>query len=166
MTKRAKKPRVAMLRQLLEHERSAVMARVKQYRSAQEQEALPPPGDELDAARALSDVETHASLIERAEARLRAIDFAFNLIEQGRYGICAVCGEEIPLERLKALPFATYCVDCQQKRNDARRVGEGTVDEPFAHQWDLPEAMTEPTELSHDEYIKVPEQAPGEEEES
>ena len=37
------------------------------------------PSDELDSARALSDVETNASLIERVEERLRAIDSALNL---------------------------------------------------------------------------------------
>lgn len=125
---------------------------------------MPPPGDELDAARALSDVETHASLIERAEDRLRAIDFAFNRLEQGRYGICAKCGEEIPLERLKAVPFAAFCVDCQEERNHARHVGEGTVDEPFGRKWDLPEEMAESTETSRDEFIAISEEAPGEEE--
>jgi RNA polymerase-binding transcription factor DksA len=122
------------------------------------------PSDELDTARALSDVETHASLIERAEDRLRAIDFAFNLLEQGRYGICAKCGEDIPLERLKAVPFATYCVDCQQKRNRERHLGEGRISEPFAAKWDLPEEMAEPTESSRDEFIELPEEGPEEEE--
>jgi RNA polymerase-binding protein DksA len=152
------------LREFLNHERNLALARVREYRTAQEGEALPPPSDELDAARTLADVETHASLIERAEERLRAIDFALNLLERGRYGKCAKCGEEIPLERLKAVPFAAYCVDCQQRRNHARRVGEGKVDEPFAHQWNLPEEMAESTEASHDEFIPVSEEGPAEEE--
>ncbi len=156
--------RSSSLQELLTHERNVTLARVREYRAAQEQEALPPPSDELDTARVLSDVETHASLIERAEERLRNIDFAFNLLEQGRYGICAKCGEEIPLKRLKAVPFATYCVDCQQKRNHARRVGEGKVEEPFAARWDLPEEMAASTETSRDEFIELPEEGPEEEE--
>lgn len=138
--------RAKSLRELLSHERNLATAKVREYRTAQEEDALPPPSDELDSARALANVETHASLIERDEERLRAVDFAFNLLEQGRYGQCAQCGEEIPLERLKVVPFAAYCVDCQNKRNHARRLGEGTIDEPFAHQWDLPEEMVESTE--------------------
>lgn len=147
--------RVRHLRELLRHEKNVALDRVHEYRAAQEDEATPPPEDELDAARALSDVETHASLIERAEERLRAIDFALNLLEQGRYGTCDSCGEEIPMERLKAVPFAAYCVDCQKKRNQAHRAGEGTVDEPFRRTWDLPEEMAESTETSRDEYVKV-----------
>lgn len=152
------------LEQLLTHEKNVTLARVREYRSAQEQEATPPPGDELDAARALSDVETHASLIERAEERLRSIDLASNLLEQGRYGICAMCGEEIPLERLRAVPFATYCIDCQKERNRARHLGEGKVAEPFAGKWDLPEEMAESTETSRDEFIELPQEGPEEEE--
>jgi RNA polymerase-binding protein DksA len=141
------------------------LARVHDYRAAQEQEATPPPTDELDSARALSDVEMHARLIERSEERLRAIDSALNLLERGRYGICDLCGEQIPVEHLRALPFATRCVDCQAKQNRERRVGEGTVDEPFRRTWDLPEEMAESTETSRDEYV-APSEESGEKEPS
>ncbi len=133
------------------------MARVREYRSDQEQETTPPPGDEMDAAQSLAEIETHAALIERVEDRLKAIDFAFDRLERGRYGICAQCGEEIPLERLKALPFAAYCVDCQEKRNHQQSRPEKTwIDEPFIRRWDLPEEMAEPTEQSHDEFVALP----------
>jgi DnaK suppressor protein len=151
---------IQSLRELLNHERNLALAKVREYRTAQEEDALPPPSDELDSARALADVETHASLIEHNEERLRAIDFAFNMLEQGRYGQCAQCGKEIPLERLKVVPFAGYCVDCQSKRNHARRVGEGTVDEPFGRPWDLPEEMAESTETSRDEFIPISQEGP------
>jgi DnaK suppressor protein len=144
------------LRAILNHERNQALARVREYRHDQEEEVTPPPGDEMDVARSLADLETHASLIERVEDRLQAIDFAFDRLEQERYGICAQCGEEIPLERLKALPFAGYCVDCQQKRNHLTRSGKPWVDEPFIHQWDLPEEMAESTETSHDEFVPLP----------
>jgi len=148
-------PRTNRMRQLLTHERNQALARLHDYRAAQEQEATPPPTDELESARALSDVEMHASLIERVEERLRAIDSALNLLEQGRYGVCDLCGENIPVERLRVLPFATRCVDCQSKLNRDRQVGDGTVDEPFARRWEPPEEMTETTETSRDEYVAV-----------
>lgn len=151
----AESERIESLRRLLDHERTFALERVREYRAAQEQEALSSPGDELDFARALEDVETHASLIERVENRLRAIDSALDLVARGRYGTCAGCGEEIPLERLKVLPFATLCVECQQERNQARRRGEGTIDEPFAHVWNVPEEMAEPTENSRDEFVPM-----------
>jgi DnaK suppressor protein len=144
------------LRAILNHERNQALARVREYRSDQEQETTPPPGDEMDAAQSLAEIETHATLIERVEDRLKAIDFAFDRLDRGLYGICAQCGEEIPLERLKALPFAAYCVDCQEKRNHQRRSDQTWIDEPFIRRWDLPEEMTESTEESRDEFVALP----------
>lgn len=151
------------LRELLNHERNLAFAKIHEYRSAQEQEAEPRPGDELETAEALSDVEVHASLIERAEERLRAIDSAFNLLEQGRYGVCSQCGHQITLGRLKALPFAERCVDCQEEQDRIRHIGEGTIDEPFAHQWNLPEGMAESTETSQDEFVEISQESTPEE---
>lgn len=147
--------RLQKMRAILNHERNLALERVRELRRDQDQEALPPPADEMDAARSLADIETHASLIERAEERLKDIDFAFNRLEQGRYGICAQCGDEISLERLAALPFAAYCLDCQEKRNHASPAGKPWIDEPFIHQWDLPEEMEETTETSHDEAVPL-----------
>ena len=157
------KDRIQSLRELLNHERNIAFARIYEYRAAQEQEAEPRPGDELETAEALSDVEVHASLIERAEERLRAIDSAFSHLEQGNYGVCTQCGEPISLERMKALPFAERCFECQKSQDRVRHVGEGTIDEPFAHQWDLPEEMAESTESSQDEFIAIPQEGPPEE---
>lgn len=138
--------RLETLRNLLAHQRNEALARIRDFRRAQEEDAEPPPGDELDAARALADVETHAGLIERAEYRLKAIAAAFSRVEAGRYGICEECGEEIPLDRLRVLPFAAYCVDCQSKRNRRLRPGEGDIDEPSRYLWTLPEEMDESLE--------------------
>jgi len=156
--------RTESLRALLNRERNLALARVREYRAAQEEEVLPPPSDELDAARSLEDLETHASLIERVEERLRSIDFAFNLLEQGRYGICTICNEDIPIGRLETMPFAAYCVDCQEKRERREHLGEGKMDEPFARRWDVPEEMAESTETSRDEFIAIPQEGPVEEE--
>lgn len=47
---------------------------------------------------------------------LQKIDEALRKLEEGTYGICEDCGEEINEERLKIMPFAIYCIDCQEKR--------------------------------------------------
>jgi DnaK suppressor protein len=148
--------RLEELRQILNHERNEALARVREYRRDQEQEAATTPGDEMDVAQSLADVETHASLIDRVEERLKAIDSAFDRLEQGRYGVCAQCNEPIAVERLKVLPFAAYCVDCQQTRNNASRAGKAWIDEPFIRQWDVPEEMQETTETSQDEFVPLP----------
>jgi DnaK suppressor protein len=47
---------------------------------------------------------------------LLKIDEALRKLEEGTYGKCEDCGEDISEERLKVLPFAIYCRDCQEKR--------------------------------------------------
>src|SRR5260221_14341999 len=46
---------------------------------------------------------------------LRQIDRALEKIEDGTYGTCDITGEEIPLKRLEAIPYATMTVKAQEK---------------------------------------------------
>lgn len=136
-----------VLSEMLTRRRDEVYMRVKELRQDQEHEAEPPAADSMEAARSSAEIETHAGLIGRAEDELRLFAEALERVEHGRYGACAECGEEIPTERLTAVPFALYCVSCQQKQNHARRPwGEGTMIPPYDHQWTLPEEMQEPRE--------------------
>jgi len=43
------------------------------------------------------------------------IDAAIRKLDEGTYGICEECGGKISEERLKVIPFAIYCRDCQEK---------------------------------------------------
>jgi DnaK suppressor protein len=47
--------------------------------------------------------------------QLRLIEEALDRIRSGDYGICLACEEAIPAKRLHALPFAKYCVPCQEE---------------------------------------------------
>jgi DnaK suppressor protein len=106
--------RAEELRQMLTTQRE----RVKALRRDQDQEALATPGDTMDVAKTLADVETHATIIEHAEDQLRQIDSALARVDEGRYATCLNCGEEIPIERLEAIPSAIYCVRCQSAVDD------------------------------------------------
>jgi DnaK suppressor protein len=53
---------------------------------------------------------------------LRKIDEALRKLDEGTYGICEDCGEEISEERLKILPFAIYCTDCQERREQLEEI--------------------------------------------
>lgn len=44
------------------------------------------------------------------------IDEALRKLKEGTYGMCEDCGDEISVERIKIIPFATYCRDCQEKK--------------------------------------------------
>jgi DnaK suppressor protein len=150
--------RLTALREILSRLRDETYEKITEFRRDQGQETPSSPGDEMDQARSATDVETHASLIERAEDRLRLIDEALARVDNGSYGICAECGEDIPLERLKALPFALFCVDCQEKRGKGRgRWGAGGMIEPYGERWTPPADMEQ---HDADEYrMRNPEEA-------
>ncbi len=63
-----------------------------------------------DHASDMLEREMDWTLEENAEHILSEIDDALARIDDGTYGRCAVCGEEIPAERLDAVPYATLCV--------------------------------------------------------
>ena len=56
---------------------------------------------------------------------LLKIDEAIRKIDEGTYGKCEDCGEGISVERLKVLPFAIYCVDCQERREQRAVLEKG-----------------------------------------
>jgi DnaK suppressor protein len=59
------------------------------------------------------------ALMEMESATLRKIDEALARLEDGNYGVCTECDEGISEARLKALPFASLCRDCQEQAEDA-----------------------------------------------
>jgi RNA polymerase-binding protein DksA len=127
---------------VLGRQRDDLQARVKSLRRGQHQEALLTPGDEMDVAKSLLEVETHASLIERVETQLRQIDSALARVDEGKYGICLNCSQEIPIERLNVLPFAVYCVDCKLQLTPKTSCSSRTEREVY-QRWTPPSDATE-----------------------
>jgi RNA polymerase-binding transcription factor len=125
-----------LLRSTLAHLRDETYAKVVRFRHSQREDSQPVPGDEMDVAWSSTDMERSASLIERLEERVRSIDQAFARVDAGTYGICEECGDEIAVERLRVLPFAALCVDCQSKRKEIR----GLVGQSAVEFWEEPPA--------------------------
>ena len=59
--------------------------------------------------------EFQLGLIENEDEILREVTDALHRMEAGSFGTCEGCEELIPDRRLQVLPYARYCVDCQQK---------------------------------------------------
>jgi len=136
--------RIDALKRMLAKERADTLARVKELMREQARNGGQPPADEMDVARSLSEVETHAALFDRAQERLSAIDAAIARLGAGVYGTCARCGDEIPLARLQVIPFAQFCVDCQNEANTEARSGQSGLAKPFGGRWTGPEELTNP----------------------
>lgn len=81
------------------------------------------------------------SLRENAMITVSDIDRALERINDGSYGACEVCGRDIPLERLEAVPSTSKCMDCKEAeesiphQND-RPVEEEAIGTPFARTFD------------------------------
>jgi DnaK suppressor protein len=69
--------------------------------------------DPVDMASAHSEMEYSFSKLCREGLNKENILNALEKIEDGSYGICEMCGEEIPIKRLKAIPDARCCIACQ-----------------------------------------------------
>ena len=72
-----------------------------------------PSGDIYDQASSERDRELGLLLGDREREKLRNIDEALLKIDEGEFGICEECEEEIPIGRLKVVPFARFCVKCK-----------------------------------------------------
>ena len=69
--------------------------------------------DLLDRASQISEREFSHHLCSREKLHMRRIEHSLQDIEDGRYGLCEQCEEEISLKRLKARPTARFCIDCK-----------------------------------------------------
>jgi DnaK suppressor protein len=56
------------------------------------------------------------ALVQMKRETLERIDAAIGRWDQGLYGRCAECGQDIQAARLRALPFAVRCLDCEEAR--------------------------------------------------
>ena len=58
------------------------------------------------------DQEFTLELIENEQGTLELVNEALDRLEQGKFGLCAECGEPIPKPRLQAIPYTRHCIHC------------------------------------------------------
>ena len=77
--------------------------------------------DEGDFASASNDNMVENAIGIQQTAELREIEAALLRIDEGAYGICDMCEEDIGVQRLKVKPHAKYCIDCREiaEKNNA-----------------------------------------------
>jgi len=74
--------------------------------------------DPADRATAESDRSFTLRIRDRERRLIRKIQAALQRIEDGSYGICEDCGEEIGVPRLKARPVTKLCINCKSKQEE------------------------------------------------
>jgi DnaK suppressor protein len=77
--------------------------------------------DAVESSEADIQEELEFALIQMKSETLNKVNDALARLEQGDYGYCYECGEEIAEKRLRALPFAVRCKDCEEQREVAEQ---------------------------------------------
>jgi DnaK suppressor protein len=108
------------LKAILEERRREIMSDVQgRMRDVRAEGAGSAVQGVLDAAESSElDIqdEIEFALIQMKAETLNKIDEALRRLEEGTYGNCFECGEEVSEKRLRALPFAVRCKDCEEAR--------------------------------------------------
>src|SRR3954468_24432095 len=76
-------------------------------------------GDWIDQSSQESDLHVHLALKQTDSKLLRAIDEAILRIDQGTYGICMECENDIAPARLEAVPWTRVCIGCKAKQQQS-----------------------------------------------
>jgi len=111
------------LRKLLEDRRSELMREVQgRLRDARTditkaRQVL----DQGESSEVVVQEDIEFALIQMKAETLNKIDVALGRLNKDTYGVCFECGEEIAERRLRALPFAVRCKDCEEARETAEQ---------------------------------------------
>ena len=121
--KGAAKNRYDELKKMLEDRRRELMnevqGRIRDVRtdSSKDREVL----DQGESSEVDIQEDIEFALIQMKSETLTKIDAALRRLEDGTYGDCFECGDQISEARLRALPFAVRCKDCEEARETAEQ---------------------------------------------
>ena len=108
------------IRQDLMRQRAALLAEAGAVLTNRQDQTVSP--DLTDQAQAEVDRNFELRLKEREQKLLRKIDKAVERIDNGSFGICRGCGNEIPLPRLRARPVTDLCIECKTRQEQDERI--------------------------------------------
>ena len=111
----AKRDRVEVIRERLLSQRQELLDLYKHDLRVGQESGDEASEDIVDRANNAYQREFMFNLSGGERIMLRQVEDALDRLDQGEYGVCGHCREPIVAKRLKAIPWARYCVDCQEK---------------------------------------------------
>lgn len=105
---------IAEFRTLLEDQMAELIIKAKEAVTVLSKEGENSP-DPLDRAALDSGREDSLRFRERESRLIRKIKTTLQKMDEGVYGICEACGDDIPLSRLRARPVTAYCIQCKTR---------------------------------------------------
>jgi DnaK suppressor protein len=123
---RMSQSRYTELKEMLDNRRREIQAEVQgKMRGVREEGTwggkLNEVLDAVESAEADIQEDIEFALVQMKSETLNKINDALVRLEHGNYGYCFDCGEEIAEKRLRALPFAVRCKDCEEARENAEQ---------------------------------------------
>ncbi len=115
--------RYVKLKRILEERRREILAQVQEKMRDVRAEAGEGQGvlDAAECSEADIQDDIEFALIQMKSETLHRIEEALARLDEGTFGNCFECGDEISERRLRALPFAVRCKDCEEAREVAQR---------------------------------------------
>jgi DnaK suppressor protein len=106
--------RFVVLRERLSRQRQEILNMYNQDLKAGQESADDGTEDIVDRANAAYNRELMFSLSDGERQLLLQINDALRRMDDGSYGRCNNCGDTVALQRLEALPWARFCINCQE----------------------------------------------------
>lgn len=119
------KPKLAAYRKVLERKAEEVRRSMSAQKAAQVVARLDVPSDEGDLSQQHHEEWIFLNRNTIDMKLLREISGALHRIDTGQFGVCMECEEPISAKRLDAVPWARYCVACQE--GIAARIAQGEI---------------------------------------
>jgi DnaK suppressor protein len=85
--------------------------------------------DALDEVQNAAERELAIRNLDRESNLLRNVRAALRRIDDGTFGVCVHCDEEISPKRVNAVPWTPYCITCQEQADRAQEEGSESFDE-------------------------------------
>lgn len=125
-----KKKDLEQLTKLLEEEKRRILRHLEDLSDTSVADLDTPSGDSVDLAALEINQNSLVKVGKRELNHLKKIDVALKKMEDGTYGECESCGEQISVARLMARPVAQLCIDCKTaQENEERRYSDRSSDE-------------------------------------
>lgn len=100
----------------LERERNYLKKHLEMKQTEEANEKGDAFGKKGEASISSYNLEKGLELTEHTRKHLAEIEHALDKYEKGTYGKCDICGKDIPIARLRAIPQASICMQCKSKR--------------------------------------------------
>src|SRR6204780_1878385 len=89
--------------------------------------------DALDEVQHAAERELAIRNLDRESQLLRNVRAALRRIDEGTFGVCLHCEEDISIKRLQAVPWAAYCIQCQEIADRNQEEGSDSLDDILVH---------------------------------